>query len=347
MNSTCKLIKELRENSELSASEFAKIMGVTKSSVSRWESDEKPGIENLYQIARYFRVSVDELLNGRLKEDDNLNQFVTKYDLSYYNIPKLIADSNTKEIIAYFKKCQAIKLRFLKLLPRAAYHGLADIDLEEFKYLNTYVGINSYVCEYKRDFKSIFEGKLDQNEMKAVKDFYEKIKELPKQEKDWELEKIVYFKPKLYEEEIIKFRLFEPFVEMYKLLPQPDKNAILNNTLNNERSIDAIRNKYILAMLSNGGKILKYDYWHGNYWDDDVIKSLEKLPKFIIKERKININESDYIQFNGECSYQDYIKVIDEDKTIKLKEACLLRHTRPLEYYKKLKNGDFDTLLNF
>ena len=347
MNSTCKLIKELREESGLTASEFAKVMGVSKSSVSRWESDETPGIENLYQIARYFRVSVDELLNGQRNEDSNFSLFVSKYDLSSYDVPKLIEDANVEELVTYFKKCQAIKARFLKLLPRAAYSGLANIDLEEYKYISQYIGINSNAVQYEWDFESRHAGKLDPNEMKAVREFYERIKDLSKQEKEWELEKIIYFRPQLFTDEVIGSKLFEPFNEMYKLLPQVDKNSILNNTINRGQPIDAIRNRYVLAMISNGGKVLRHDYWHADYWDDEVIKAFDGIPNYITKEKQSDYQESEYFRFYGECSYQDYAKVIDEEKTILYKEACLLRRNKPIDYYKKLKSGGFDNLLNF
>ena len=330
MNNTCKLIKELREESGLTASEFAKVMGVSKSAVSRWESNETPGIEKLYQIARYFRVSVDELLNGQRNEESNYSLFVSKYNLSSFDIPKLIQDKNVEELVSYYKKCQAIKARFLKLLPRAAYHGLANIDLEEYKYISEYIAVNSEIIHYEWNLESRTSGKLDPNQMKAVKEFYEKIKNLSKSEREWEIEKIIYFRPKLYTDLIIESHLFEPFVEMFKLLPQVDKNSILNNTINKVFPIDAIRNKYVLAMINNGGKVLKNDGWNANYWDDDVIKSFSGALSYVTKQKEPSHYDSKYYRYYGDCSYSDYAEVIDEDKTVMYKDACQLRRSKPI-----------------
>ena len=347
MNSTCKLIRELREQTGLTASQFAQVMGVSKSSVSKWENDEIPSVEHLYQIARYFRVTADELLNGALNSDGNIDKFAEEYDLSSFNVPKLIADKNVDELVRYYKKCQRIRNRFLKLLPRAAYQGLENIYLAEYKYISKYIMVNSNVIKYDLDFGARSSGKLDPNEMRAVREFYESIKDHSKAQKEWEIEKIYYFKPKLYAEEIISSNLFEPFVEMFKLLPQADKDNILNNTVNRCEPIAAFRNRYIFQMINNGAKILYRDAWNVSYWEDATIKAFEGKLEYIDKIKHVAYHDSKYYYSNGECSYAEYIDVVDDEKTQMLKKACYLRKTKPKEYYKQLKSGAFDYILDF
>ena len=347
MNNTCELIKQLREESGLTPTEFAKVMGVSKSSISKWENDKAPGIDHLYQIARYFRISVDELLRGQRNEESNFSLFISKYDLSEFDVPHLLKEANEKEIVRYFKKCQNIKDRFLKLLPRAAYRGLVDEDLEEFKYINKYIDIDSNVIRYEWDRDALLASELDSNKMAAIRDFLDRIKDLSKAEKEWEIEKIIYFTPKLYVDEIISLNMFEPFVEMYKTLPQIDKNSILNNTINRGEPINNIRNRYVLAMINNGGKILKTGWWHCTYWNDDVIKDYDGELGYSYRFKGSNYTESNYYMRNGDCSYSEYCSLIDEEKTLLFKEACYLRRTKPFEYYQRLKNGKFDNLLDY
>ena len=347
MNRTCRLVKELREKTGLSATQFAEVMGVSKSSVSKWENDEAPSIEHLYQIARYFRVTVDELLNGALKTDSNFDRFVQDYDLSSFDIPQLLKEQNVEELVHYFKKCQYIKARFLKLLPRAAYYGLTNVELEEFKYISNYIFVNSSVIKYERDFDARYHGKLDPNEMNAVKEFYEGIKKLPRAEKEWEIEKIYCFQPELYFNEIIKTNRLDLFSEMFKLLPQADKDSVLTDTVNHGHPLNSIRNNFVLSMIENGAKILYSGAWHSNYWDEDTIKAFEGDIKCISKSKRPEYHTTNYYYKNGDCSYLEYAEVIDEEKTKLFKEACELRKSKPREYYNKLKSGEFDFILEF
>lgn len=347
MNSTCQLIKDLREQTGLTASQFAKVMGVSKSSVSKWENDEVPGIEHLYQMARYFRVTVDELLNGALSSDSNFDKFAAEYDLSSFDVPKLLNEGNFDEAIQYFKKCQNIKNTFYKLLPRVACSGLTNIDLAEYKYVSKYFSSNPYMIKFEMDFNSRLSGKSDPNELKAVKEFYEKIKPLSKSEKEWEISKTYRFLPKLYVDEVIASRNFSLFSEMFKVLLQVDKDNILNNTIHGSSTINAIRNRYVLIMLESGARILKRGGWHCNYWSEEVIKSFDGELISIYRVKDSNYHDSKYFSCNGDCSYSEYLDVVDEEKTTLLKEACRLRKNKPIDYYSKLKSGYFDLLFNF
>ena len=56
-------LKELRLEKELSAVKLGKILGVSDSTIIRWENNTiTPTIEHLYNIAKFFNVSSDFLL---------------------------------------------------------------------------------------------------------------------------------------------------------------------------------------------------------------------------------------------------------------------------------------------
>ena len=66
LNTLGKKIKEMRNERKITQSDFAEILGVTYQAVSNWERGiAPPDLENLINIANYFGVLVDDLLNER------------------------------------------------------------------------------------------------------------------------------------------------------------------------------------------------------------------------------------------------------------------------------------------
>ena len=344
MNRTCQLIKQLRIDSGLTATQFSKVMGVSKSSISKWEDYEIPGIESLYRIARYFRVTVDELLNGSLNTDSNTDLLIANYDLSDFDIPKLIEEKNEERLINYYQKCGRIINTFLTLLPRAAYFGLSDEDLTEYQYISKYISVDNSVIQYGYDFESAINHKLNPFEMKAVKAFCESIKEYSKAEKDWEIRKIIHFRPNLYIREIASSKLVAPFIEMYKLLTQLDKDVILANTFNDGNTFDAFGNTFVYKMICSGGKLHKPKYAKSTIWDDDIIRDFKGTIIPLAYDLKDEIHKP--IKPYEELRYSEYLELVDENSTSLVKEACQLRHSNPYEYYTRLKSGKYDHILD-
>jgi transcriptional regulator with XRE-family HTH domain len=54
-------LRELREATGLSQSDVAKLVGVTVSTVSRWEHGERPTLAHRRKLARVYRVTLEEL----------------------------------------------------------------------------------------------------------------------------------------------------------------------------------------------------------------------------------------------------------------------------------------------
>lgn len=58
-----KKLKSLRNENAITQAELAKALNVTRSAVALWETDKTdPDISNLITIAKYFSITVDELL---------------------------------------------------------------------------------------------------------------------------------------------------------------------------------------------------------------------------------------------------------------------------------------------
>lgn len=59
----CDRLKELRAENRLSTTQLAKELGVTHATISRWENGKMtPTIDQLFNIALFFKVSADYLI---------------------------------------------------------------------------------------------------------------------------------------------------------------------------------------------------------------------------------------------------------------------------------------------
>ena len=58
-------LQELRKQKELTQEELAEVLFVSRSAISKWEAGRGyPNIDSLKAIAKYFGVTIDELLSG-------------------------------------------------------------------------------------------------------------------------------------------------------------------------------------------------------------------------------------------------------------------------------------------
>lgn len=63
-------LKELRKEKNLTQEQLAEMLGVTNRSVSRWENGvNMPDFDLVIEIARYYDVSIEEILDGERKNE--------------------------------------------------------------------------------------------------------------------------------------------------------------------------------------------------------------------------------------------------------------------------------------
>ena len=217
------LIQQLREQRGLSVTGLGKLLGVNKSSVSKWESTGQVSIEHLYQLARYFRITVQELVDGKLHTEGNPDYFKRNYDLSIFNLDKLIEAKDEEQLVLFYQMCTRIKERFLKLIHLYANDKLRDSYLEEFLFLEEYVCVDNRVLPaFKRDLPSLLSRKVDKNHMDAVRQFLKNLHGMPKDVIAWEMEKLVYFRFDLKIEKAIELQSIELLKALLPLLNQTD-----------------------------------------------------------------------------------------------------------------------------
>lgn len=71
-----KKLLELRKQKELTQEELAEILFVSRTAISKWESGRGyPNIDSIKAIAKFFEITIDELLSGNelltIAEEDN------------------------------------------------------------------------------------------------------------------------------------------------------------------------------------------------------------------------------------------------------------------------------------
>ena len=81
-------LKKLRTDKSLTQDELAEKLYVTRTAISKWESDRGyPNIDSLKQISKFFSVTVDELLSSgellTIAEEENLQKEKYFRDLVY------------------------------------------------------------------------------------------------------------------------------------------------------------------------------------------------------------------------------------------------------------------------
>lgn len=94
-------LKELRTEKKLTQEQFAEIIDMTNRSISRWENGvNMPDFDVLIQIAEYFDVSVEEILDGERRTTSNDNK--TEETLLK------VADYNNSENMIFSKRLSYI-----------------------------------------------------------------------------------------------------------------------------------------------------------------------------------------------------------------------------------------------
>lgn len=92
-----RFLKKLRNEKGLTQEQFAEIIGTSNRSVSRWENGvNMPDFDLLIQIAEYFDVHIEEILDGERK--------TPAPELEIKNTLLKVADYSTNENIIFSKR---------------------------------------------------------------------------------------------------------------------------------------------------------------------------------------------------------------------------------------------------
>lgn len=361
------LIRKLRKENDMTLIDLAKILNVSKPAVSQWENGKGIKTEYLYSLSKFFNISMSELLDGKLNEEDNESFWKRNYDITNYDFEDNINEKNIDNAKEYYVHYNMIKNRFYNLLPKWANDQLKNNELEEFIYLKNYF---EFDYNYKNIIDNsngynIFENENPQKEF--VKKIINKINDLSSDEYNWELIKLYNCKLDLKGEIVCKSGNMKAFNYMLNVMTQVEKDVLLehnlyydnenNNILSNVKKTsftnDEIEQKEYFKIMLNNNCNCMLDY-HNNYEpiSDECLNYFEGKIKINNLRENENINNIHlYIDSFGRdyhialrkwksLSYKEYCKFIDYKKTKYLKNLVNNKDSNPLKYFEELINID-------
>lgn len=130
-----KIIK-CRKTKDLTQEQLAEILGVSRQSVSKWESDAAfPETNKLKDLAKLFNVTIDYLLNDDSEETDTENEVPTNKFKDYFKA------KSTRVLYYSLVECVFFLLLFLSpilrvILPsQSIFHGNIYVDFNIYNIL--------------------------------------------------------------------------------------------------------------------------------------------------------------------------------------------------------------------
>ena len=361
------LIRKLRKENDMTLIDLAKVLNVSKPAVSQWENGKGIKTEYLYSLSKFFNISMPELLDGKLNEEDNETFWKRNYDITNYDFEDYFNEKNIDNVKEYYVHYNMIKNRFYNLLPKWANDQLKNNELEEFIYLKNYF---EFDYNYKNIIDNsngynIFENENTQKEF--VKKIINKINDLSSDEYNWELIKLYNCKLDLKGEIVCKSGNMKAFNYMLNVMTQVEKDVLLehnlyydnenNNILSNDKKIaftnDEIeQQEYFKIMLNNNCNCMLDYHNHYETISNECLNYFEGKIKINDLRENENINNIHlYIDSFGRdyhialrkwksLSYKEYCKFIDYKKTKYLKNLVNNKDSNPLKYFEGLINID-------
>lgn len=343
------LVAKLRERYGLSQQEFAKEIGVSKGAVCQWEQGSGIKTENLYDIAKYFNITVSELLDGQLNEEEDDDYFERNYNLDDFEYFSEVTDSNYEDLLEYLKRCKNVIRRFMVLYPLHVDNKLTKKQSSEYRKMSHYFKVDYEYAEAIRMGMHIYS--IDE----AVEELTEFFEIKDKKELDYMLYKIFYLEIKINSLSLLNYEKGDFAISEYlELIGKERRDSLLTN-LTEEMNDDEIEHSTAVKRLIEAGArcfftrkhISSFEY---NEVDEDVFKQLSgATPNRIIQDRydffKSEEKTNRILEMYDPYSWKNYTEdgyeyLIDIDTTNKIRDIVLLKDSDPKAYYKNLLERD-------
>lgn len=339
------LIKSLREREGMSQEEFAKELNVTKAAVSQWESGKGTKTEKLYEIARFFNITIDELVSGNLSNDEDSEYFAKNYDLSPYKFES-INDDNIAELEEYLKKCKNVINRVQQLYPKYISNQLNKKQSNEFwNLMKNFEVDQNFISDYFSCFSTTryFDEIIEELIMMGIYD---------NKEIDRYLMRIYSLKLKFVPASLI-FSKYEHAIKLYfDIIPKYERDYYVSLLYSKEMDIERCRDA-ILAGANfihtdafwNGVRTNNVDAFIGNVClDERKTKAFAILDKNYTAHSEEEVEEMSYVPLWKKLSETEYEMLIDKTKIEDYRQYFTTRETNPYEYYKYLVARDRNKL---
>ena len=343
------LIRKLRERTGLNQREFAKEMDVSDSAICQWEQGAGIKTENLYDIARYFNITVSELIDGKLNEEEDDDYFERNYNLDGFDSFDEIDETNYDELIEYLKRCKNVIKRFMMLYSlrteakltkkqNGEYHRMSRYFKADEAYANT---LNVEMC-----INSIEETIERLNDLYEISD---------RDELDYMLYKIFRLRINVNEIALLSYEKDDIAANEYLALIGKEHCDHLLTKLTMDVTDDEIEASLPIKRLIEYGarcfytrkRLQSFEY---NDVDEDVFKQLTGVSNnvaiqdkydFFKQEEKITHAYGIYDVYSWKAYNRDgYEYLIDLETTDRIRDIVLLKDKEPKKYYKNLVERD-------
>ncbi len=365
------LIQKLRTENNLTLQELAEEMHVSKAAVSQWEKGEGIKTEKMYDLAKFFEITVSELINGKLDNENNHAFFERNYNLSDYDFDEMIDDSNVERLKDLFTHCAMVKKKFFEMLLPWAKDELPPGKTEEFLALRKYFepignfnvslaqGLGIDLPQYRKEEKDLILAAYEQN------------KNADADEYNWQMSKLYHFVFDIKSDKICESRNLKALEYMLGVMSQPERDGLLETNLHRKMTVEKERDSflgtektkvtewitkdytlseiedipYFRVMLNNGCHCMYRDFNTMGSIEEDDLDRMEGNPSLyedgadeIVKKTKKNScfyrdDELFAVKNWRELSLDEYLSFVDYEHTEFLKAVVNYKDTEPLKYY--------------
>ena len=340
------LITELREKVGLNQIDFAKEIGVSKGAVCQWEQGSGIKTEHLYDIAKYFNITVTELIEGKLNDEDDSDYFSRNYDIDGFKSFDEINVYNYSNLLEYLKRCKNLIKRFMSLFKIRLDDDLTRKQEIEYRRLSKYFAID---WEYIRvsDFPHV----------SCIDDAAQEYLDFQEIETTEELDRIMYkfffLNININPLSLLEYENDDTALNEYlELIGKERCDVLLTKIISDTNEKDIEKSLPIRRLIERGARCLftrdrvqKYEY---NEINEDVF---DQLAEVSIDENAQNIYElfanakKNFIGFKDDFdpynwkNYEkdDYEILVDKERTNSLRDIVMLKDADPEIYYKNLK----------
>lgn len=155
-------LRAIRKKQNKSLEEVAAAVEIDASSLSRIETKNSPNVsfEKIYELSRYYNVSLEELVSGDIKKENIIDEepdkiVVSKNEIPYYRVVQEakkegLSPEETKTIIDLFRKISAaaqsadIKDQYYQIAYKAKSNGVSE---DKFKNMVEYLIKNEELAD--------------------------------------------------------------------------------------------------------------------------------------------------------------------------------------------------------
>lgn len=348
------LIAKLRETYSLNQQQFAKDIGVSKGAVCQWEQGAHIKTENLYDIAKYFNITISELINGQLNDEGEEDYFLRNFNLNEFNYFNSVDDTNYDELLEYLKRCRNVIKRFMYLYKLMKNEKCTIKQEHEFYKLERYFKPDyQYAASLKMDIPNYSFGEIETGLKENF--LFEDDNEF-----DYMLYRCLSLDIKVDPLAILGYEGGDLAVHQYLELIGMEYCDELLTKLISDLSDDEIEHSLAIKRLIEFGARCFYTRKHlecfsYNILSEGIFEQLKGVYRNSLFEEKYeffkeeaNKRENDQYYFDPyswkNFNRKNYDYLIDSETTSRIRDIVLLKDRDPQTYYKNLVQRDLEHL---